>query len=278
MTDWKDLQIRIHGESAHPALIYLPGLHGDWTLVSSFREAIRDQVRFVEFTYPRTVTWSLEDHARSILKALLANGIREGWVLAESFGSVLAWALLERAAASGFTVVGIVLAGGFVRYPFIPMVQLAAAINRAIPLWLIKAVCWVYSRYAVFRHRQAPETLRCINEFVRRRSEEADREAICWRYKLIVQSDARRAVQSVSVPIYQLCGFFDPIVGWWPVKRWLKRHCPSYGGWRVVWRADHNVLGTAPRVAAEQILTWIRSSSRGSPGQAQGETVVCTSN
>jgi pimeloyl-ACP methyl ester carboxylesterase len=260
MTEWKDLQIRIHGESAHPTLIYLPGLHGDWTLITSFREAIRHQVRFVEFTYPRTVTWSLEDYAGAILKELSANGIREGWVLAESFGSVLAWALLERAAVSGFTPLGIVLAGGFVRYPFMPMVRLASAINRAIPLWLIKVSCWFYGRYAVFRHRHAPETSRCIGEFVRRRSEEADRQAICWRYKLIIQSDGRNAAQSLSVAIYQLCGFFDPIVVWLPVRRWLKHHCPGYGGWRVVWRADHNVLGTAPRIAAEQILNWIRHS------------------
>jgi pimeloyl-ACP methyl ester carboxylesterase len=260
MTEWKDLQIRIHSESAHPTLIYLPGLHGDWTLISSFRAAIRDQVRFAELTYPRTVTWLLDDYARAILQKLSANGIREGWVLAESFGSVLAWALLERAAASGFAVLGIVLAGGFVRYPFMPVVGVAGAINRAIPLWFIKVCCWLYGRYAVFRHRQARETLQCVAEFVRRRSEEADRQAICWRYKLIAQSDARRRVQSLSVPVYQLCGFFDPVVLWLPVRRWLKHHCPSYAGSRVVWRADHNVLGTAPRIAAEQIVTWIRSS------------------
>src|SRR5437867_13246174 len=54
MIEWKDLQIRIHGESAHPTLIYLPGLHGDWTLISSFREAIRNLVRLVDITYTST--------------------------------------------------------------------------------------------------------------------------------------------------------------------------------------------------------------------------------
>ena len=70
MGEWNELQMRSHGEAERPTLIYLPGLHGDWTLVSSFRGALGNRVRFVEFTYPRTVTWSLEDHARAVLDKL----------------------------------------------------------------------------------------------------------------------------------------------------------------------------------------------------------------
>ncbi len=40
------IQIRIHGDAARPVLVYLPGLHGDWTLVSSFRAAVAGRVRF----------------------------------------------------------------------------------------------------------------------------------------------------------------------------------------------------------------------------------------
>jgi pimeloyl-ACP methyl ester carboxylesterase len=260
MSEWNELQMRIHGEAERPSLIYLPGLHGDWTLVSSFRVALGDQVRFVELTYPRTVTWSLEDHARAVLDKLAGHGVREGWLLAESFSSVVAWAILERAAATGFTVRGVILSGGFVRYPYPVMVHLARALNRAVPLWMIKVLCWIYGRYAVLRHRQAPETLECVAEFMRRRSERADRRAICYRYDLILQSDARKVAQSTKVPIYQLCGFVEPVVPWWPVRRWLRRHCSSYKGSRLIWRADHNVLGTAPRVAAEQVVSWMGSS------------------
>ena len=41
-----DLKMRVHGDASLPTLIYLPGLHGDWTLVSSFRAAIAGRVRF----------------------------------------------------------------------------------------------------------------------------------------------------------------------------------------------------------------------------------------
>ena len=260
MNEWNELQMRIHGEAKGPTLIYLPGLHGDWTLVSSFRVALGDRVRFVEFTYPRTRTWSLEDHARAVLDKLAGHGVREGWILAESFSSVVAWGVLEQAAAAGFTVKGLILSGGFVRYPYPFMVHLARALNRVIPLWMVKMFCWIYGRYAVLRHRQAPETLEGVAEFVRRRSEEADRHAMCHRYDLILESDARKLVQNANVPVYQLCGFVEPVVPWFPVRRWLRRHCPGYKGSRLIWRADHNVLGTAPRVAAEQVVSWMDSS------------------
>ena len=252
--------MRIHGEAERPTLIYLPGLHGDWTLVSSFRVALGDRMRFVEFTYPRTVAWSLEDHARAVLDKLAGNGVREGWILAESFSSVVAWEVLERAAGAGFTVSGVILSGGFVRYPYPFVVHAVRALNRVIPLWMVKMFCWIYGRYAVLRHRQAPETLEGVAEFMRRRSEEADRQAMCHRYDLILESDARKLVQKADVPIYQLCGSVEPVVPWWPVRRWLRRHCPSYKGSRLIWRADHNVLGTAPRAAAEQVVSWMDSS------------------
>ena len=72
------LQWRVHGDASRPALIYLPGLHGDWTLVSSFRRALGGRVRFVEFTYPRTTDWSLEDYAAHIENALREAGIGRG--------------------------------------------------------------------------------------------------------------------------------------------------------------------------------------------------------
>ena len=94
MTD--ELKMRVHGDATLPTLVYLPGLHGDWTLVSSFRAAIAGRVRFVEFTYPRTTTWSLDDYARGIEEMLLAQGIERGWLLGESFGSMPAWQIIGR--------------------------------------------------------------------------------------------------------------------------------------------------------------------------------------
>src|SRR6266508_4742975 len=92
----EDLKMRVHGDASLPPLVYLPGMHGDWTLFSRFRAAIAGRERFVEFTYPRTTTWSLDDYARGIEGMLLAQGIGRGWLLGESFGSQPAWQIVGR--------------------------------------------------------------------------------------------------------------------------------------------------------------------------------------
>src|SRR5204862_5887266 len=101
-----DLKMRVHGDASLPTLVYLPGMHGDWTLVSSFRAALGGRVRFVEVTYPRTIDWTADQYAIAVTEALAANEICEGWVLAESFSSQIAWTMLNRAAQSGFRMKG----------------------------------------------------------------------------------------------------------------------------------------------------------------------------
>ena len=126
-----------------------------------------------------------------------------------------------------------------------------------MPLTMVKLFCVVYARYARFRHRRAPETLACISEFVKNRTSETDRRAICHRYDIIAHNDLRTVARHTRLPVYQLCGFFDPIVPWLFVRPWLRMNCPGFRGWNLVWRADHNVLGTAPQASAEQILRWM---------------------
>jgi len=306
------LKMRVHGEAPLPTLIYLPGLHGDWTLVSSFRAAIAGRVRFVEFSYPRTTTWSLDDYAREIERMLLGQGIERGWLLGESFGSQPAWQVVKRFLSSrgvecrplpnrspsqegsrrsnaidqflsrngvkprgghaplrgsgsvvnstGFLTEGLILSGGFVRHPVIWAVRMAGRVSRVIPMWCVKLFCGVYARYAKFRHKRAPETLATIAEFVANRSIEADRQAIVHRYTLIAENDLRPVARQAHFPVYYLAGLVDPLVPWCPVRWWLRRNCPGYYGGKTMWRADHNVLGTAPQKSAEQILAWIADS------------------
>ena len=154
----EQLNVRVHGAASLPALIYLPGLHGDWTLVASFRAAVQGKVRFVEFAYPRRTDWSLDDYAQAVVEALLAQGITRGWILAESFSSQVAWKILERA-DTRFQPLGLILAGGFVRHPIIWGVHLFRFAQRNIPWPCYRLLLWLYARYARRRHRQARETL-----------------------------------------------------------------------------------------------------------------------
>ncbi len=254
----EQLQIRVHGHTALPTLIYLPGLHGDWTLVTSFRKCVEGKVRFVEFTYPRTLTWSIQEYAQAIEDALAQHGISHGWLLGESFGSQVLWALVGLE-ASRFRPEGLILAGGFVRHPMQWGVRLARRWGGRVSLtWLTRVLFW-YAKFARVRHRNAQESLASIDEFIARRTE-LDRDAAVHRMNLIVEHDLRPIAQATTLPVFALMGFWEPVVPWPPVFRWLRRRCPGLRGTRVIFRADHNVLGTAPREAAEQILDWMESA------------------
>src|SRR5262245_29300454 len=119
------LQMRIHGDATHPTLVFLPGLHGDWTLIGPFRIALGGRVRFVEVTYPRTLTWTLGDFAAAVESKLRDEGITNGWLLGESFSSQVVWSM---AARNQFKIDGIIFAGGFVKH----LMQWAAQIAGVI--------------------------------------------------------------------------------------------------------------------------------------------------
>ncbi len=248
------LQVRIHGAASLPTLIYLPGIHGDWTLVGDFRKQLVGHVRFVEFIYPRTLTWSLDDYAAAIETALAKNHITHGWLLGESFGSQIVWALVKR---NQFTAQGIILAGGFVNYPISWGVRLTYTTFGRIPLGALNGLLKVYGKLARLRYRHSPETVANIQEFIERRTE-LDRQAALHRLTLILGHDPREIARTTPLSVFYVSGWVDPIVPWPLVRRWLRQQCPSLRADKIIFPADHNVLGTAPVQAARQVLAWMK--------------------
>jgi pimeloyl-ACP methyl ester carboxylesterase len=261
----ESLQLRVHGAAAEPTLIYLPGLHGDWTLLGPFRAALGGGARLVETTYPQRPEWTLDDYVAALETAFLERGIGRAWLLAESFSSQVAWQLLGRretlGSAAGLEVTGLILVGGFVKHPWPWGVRAAHGASRAVPLWLLKPLCALYGRSASRRCCAAPEVAAEIEEFVRRRTLPADREAVTSRYRLIAGADFRPVARRARLPVYHLSGAIDPLVPWWNVVAWLKRDCPGFRASRIVRRAGHNVLLDAPGESVKQILEWIASAS-----------------
>ncbi|MCF7709250.1 MAG: alpha/beta hydrolase [Verrucomicrobia bacterium] len=283
------LQIRIHGDASLPTLIYLPGIHGDWTLIGSFKKAVQGRVRFVEFTYPRTLTWSLDDYAHSVISALRDNNIHEGRLLAESFGSQVAWAIIKKYSKQSletphehgtvtpasqrrnrlqkekitFNPSGVILAAGFVRHPVVFGAHCAYYVFRYTPRFGRAASLWIVKKYAALRHLKAPETKSEINEFIARRND-ADWAAVTHRLDLVRRNDPRRIARTMnpSIPVDFIAGIVDPIVPYPPVIHWLKRHCPGFRYSKVISPADHNVLSTAPQKSAKIIMNWTSDKLR----------------
>jgi len=257
------LKIRVHGEAGWPTLIYLPGLHGDWLLVTRFRLAVAGRVRFVEFTYPDTTTWSLDDFAKAVEDKLKEQGIGHGWVLAESCGSQVGWALL---ASGSFRTEGVILAGGFVHHPWLGGVRLAEWLCRNAPLAWLTAIVSGYAVVARFRFKQDPEVMAALRAFKARWSESL-RQAAVHRLHLIAANDPRPLARAAKLPVFHLTGVLDPVVPWWPVQRWLRRECPGWRANHIVWSADHNVLGTGTTGAVEIIFQWLGKGISTSPSQ-----------
>jgi pimeloyl-ACP methyl ester carboxylesterase len=231
-----EVQIRIHGGRSPRTLIYLPGLHGDGTLIGGFRHALGSQARFVEITYPRTLTWSLDDYAAAIETALAKNGVTRGWLLGESYGSQVA--------------------GGFVKHPLRRLARLAEKLTGRISNALFVRIIFGYAKIARFRYRCSPATLATLDEFIARRTE-LDRRAAQHRLHLVAKNDPRLVASQAKLPIFGLSGILDPIVPWPLVRRWLRRNCPALRDYQIIRHADHNVLSTAPAEAAKQILEWM---------------------
>ncbi len=252
------VEVRVHGPATLPTLVYLPGLHGDWTLIGGFRKALRDRVRFVEMTYPRTLVWSLEDYAGAVEDALAQQGIRSGWLLGKSFGSQVLWAL---AARSRFHTEGAILAGGFSRYPMHWGVCLAERLCGGISLGLLTRILFGYARVARLRFRHEPEVLAAIGQFIARRTD-LDRQAAKHRLHLLAANDPSAIARHVQAPLYALSGFLDPIVPWFLVRPWLKRNCRALREYRIL-RADHNVLSTASSASAELVVRWMTAAELG---------------
>jgi pimeloyl-ACP methyl ester carboxylesterase len=251
------LELRVHGDAARPTLIYLPGLHGDWTLVGSFRRALAEHVRFVELTYPRTLTWSLDEYAGAIEAGLAEQGIRSGWLLGESFGSQVVWALAGR---RRFALEGVILAGGFLRHPMPRGARVAERLVSRIPLALVKPIVSVYKVIAQLRYRRSPEVLSDLAEFVSRRTY-LDRRAVEHRLRLVAENDPRHVGRQLAAPVFALTGSLDPIVPWPWARDGLRSDCPTLRQYKVLWRADHAVLATAPQAAARAVLGWIATQA-----------------
>jgi pimeloyl-ACP methyl ester carboxylesterase len=255
------VQLRVHGSTDLPTLIHLPGLHGDWTLLGPFRTALEGRARFIESTYPRRMDWSLDDYASAMEVALLEHGIASGWILGESFSSLVAWQFLARQQAtnrtSAFKVTGLILVGGFIRHPWPWAVQFAHYTSRIVSLKLLRHLCRFYGRATRRRYCACPEVVGELDEFVERRTIEPDRQVITHRYQIISESDPRPIAGTTTLPVHQLTGAWDPIVPWWQVRPWLRGHCPGYRASRIIWSGGHNVLLSAPRKSADQIMHWV---------------------
>ena len=251
---------RVRGGIGLPTVIYLPGAHGDATLAGAFGTALGDRVRWVEIDYPRSTSIGLPEIARSVLAALDARGVRDGWLVAESFGSQVAWEIIARVGRgeSGFRLDGLFLAGGFVRYPWRWLVGSARAASANLPSRGVALLLGGFIRWARWIYGTTPEKRASVEAFAARRREPGDFAALTHRLRLIRDNDPRPIARAWRGPVWSLAGRWDAMVPIPLVHRWLRRECPGWRGAEVFWRSDHLVLVCQPEKAADAVRRAVR--------------------
>jgi pimeloyl-ACP methyl ester carboxylesterase len=273
-----DVVCQVRGPASAPTVIYLPGLHGEPTLVQSFGRALGGEIRFVTLEYPRSVTTTLRQLALDSRQALRAAGVDHGWLLAESFGSQVAWAWLEAGTSPTeppFTVDGLILAGGFVRFPWPWLVTSTRHATQAVPSRGLGFLLWAFEHWARWWYPHAPEVRRGIEVFAARRREPGDREAMAHRLRLIREADLRPVARECRLPVWSLAGRWDSVVPMPWVHRWLRRNCPGFRGAVTLGGSDHVVLACQPDRSAEVVRGWVHGQISYAP-RALGQTLDCS--
>lgn len=261
------LLIRVHGDPTGPTMIHLPGIHGDWSMVGDFRRVAVKHLCFVEFTYPRTVTWSMEQYGEAIFAALVEHHINHGWIMAESFGSQLAWELIkiQRSHPKDFTPEGIILAGGFVQHQPLCGFKFLGIKIQASPETHYKTLRF-FGHRILKRCKRDPLMVQDLKEFKKLRCQ-LDRDAVMHRLRIIAANDPRPIAATTTIPVYCMGGLVDFAVLFPHTRYWLWRHCPGYRGGHLmldpdlsVIGSDHHVLGRGQR-AFDIMAKWMQLKS-----------------
>lgn len=246
-----DLGVRctVSGPGDAATVVYLPGLHGDCTLFGGLRARLADRFRIVEVAYPRNQDDGLNGLAGTVVRTLQEAGIQRGTLLAESFGSQVAWAIL-RASPTAFRTERLCLAGGFVSHPWPWAVRSTGGFQFGTASPLLAAMVQLFPRMAPWTGEPWTGRREAIRRFVAERRRNGDRQAMSRRLRMILDEDLRPTAAGTSIPVHQLSGFWDLVVPWWSVDRWLRRHCPGRSGPCRLVNTDHAVLFNRPTVAA----------------------------
>jgi pimeloyl-ACP methyl ester carboxylesterase len=261
---------RISGPVEAPAVIYIPGIHGDWTPLWRIRELLNSHCRLIEIAYPRTATrWTLDDYVERLRDLFDKLELMGGHLLAESFGSLVGWSFCCRYPGRVKTLM---VAGGFCSTPGRLKVALADMALHLAPAALLDRFVDLYLCY--LKRRGFPrDAFRRPNEFF-----PATRTRQGWRsthnrLKIISRTDVRTRLCELRVPILYFGGARDWVV---PVRREiaaLKRHLsPDCGFQHVLFpRAPHPIIPARYPQVARLITDWVarHEGKIGAPQQAE---------
>lgn len=256
LDDAEGLIHQVSGREELPPVIYLPGVHGDWTPLVAARPMLSEELRLVEAAYPRVEHWSLEDFGEALEALLDRLGLESAHLVGESFGSLVAWQF-------GLThpqrVRSLILVGGFAQPPSFRRASLARRALMLTPTFLLERGIDVYVSHKNRRGEQRRPPSEGVMSYAAVRTTRG-RRATANRMKIIQRTDFRPHLHRVAVPVRYIGGQNDLVV---PVQReleTLERHLPEscdFQG-RLLADARHVIIASHPGQTARHITDWVR--------------------
>ncbi len=250
-----ELVYRIRGAEGAVPVVYLPGVHGDWTPQAAASQILAGAFRLVEISYPKEPLWRMRDYASAVVSLLDRLEIESAHVVAESFGSLVGW---EFGLEHQSRVRSMVIVGGFCQPPGPRKVLLAKWGLSVLPTGLFERGVNAY--VAIRKHQgklEHPE-MEVDLPYAAVRSD-LGRIATVSRFELICTSDYRHQLHEVSFPVRYIGGDSDLIV---PVKREIRTLGELLSGQvgfqsRLIADAPHMIISSHPVETAGQIADWI---------------------
>jgi aminoacrylate hydrolase len=254
LDDAAGLVYQATGDPDAPPILYLPGVHGDWTPQVRARSILSRDFHFVETAYPRIENWSIDDYARALKEMLDGLGIESAHIVGESFGSLVAW---QFGIANPDRVRSFTLVGGFSRPPRFRVA--AAAALKALPNNLLESAIDVYvaGKSAAGERRETFES----GAYPATRTPRG-RRATANRMTIIQESDFRDQLKQIKFPVRYLGGARDIVV---PVRReiaTLLAHLPPHCDFQseLVAGAAHAIIASHPEETVEHMSRWVREA------------------
>ena len=247
---------QIAGDTRATPIVYLPGVHGDWTPQGRARSILSREYQFVETAYPRVEYWTIDDYARALKELLDALGIESAHIVGESFGSLVAW---QFGVAHPRRVRSFTLVGGFSRAPRFRIAAAASAALKCIPTRVLESTIDLYvaGKSALGEHREAS----AAGAYAATRTD-GGRRAAANRMSIIQQTEFRSHLPQIHFPVRYVGGARDLVV---PVRReiatlynHLRPHCDFQS--TLIAGAPHAIIASHPEKTVEHMVRWIRQT------------------
>ncbi len=254
-TEGDEFLYRVNGDEGAVPVVYLPGIHGDWTPQAAVRPILAEKYRLVEITYPKKPHWSIEDYKNALVSLLDRLEIQSAHVIAESFGSLVGW---EFGLEHPSRVRSMLIVGGFCQPPGPQKVLLARWGLTMLPTELFERGVNAYVTIRKHQGKLEHPEMEVDLPYAAVRME-LGRLATIRRFELISQADIRHQLHELRFPVRYIGGESDIIV---PVKREIRTleeilAEETQFESRLIRGGPHTIISSHPEETAGQLVEWI---------------------